>query len=656
MPGRSSIHRQLQIGNRHARRLKQCQRFCLGIECVERSRLARLPVARAPLTREQQTDGRLLAIGKIAPPDFEQTNAACPAIVIAPRRGNQAGDQRRAHMLHLFANRVGQHIRRPAEQRRFGLADEAPVDRLVEPACGRRAPQLAFDHLSARRGRLGDPVGSRQRGRDNLVVTDDPHHFLDQIGAAIDVAAPAGDDRFSAFNGESKSLEDRNLLTLGHIDPAQRLRPLRDKRHPSLGHWRFTRAHHRAGLATAMVDYQPRRDRQSLVEERRIDAALESRSRIAGQQQFLPGPRDPLGIKISAFDQDVGRPRRHPAILAAHDPANVVHLGIIGDHRHRLIERVALAVERDHAFASLRPARDQSSVQLGAIIDMQRPAEIDRQKIGDVDQHRNRFLPDRFQLGLEPIRRLAIDQTAHRLRVEPWAALGIVGPNVGRRSFAIDWRDRRLAIDLGQRPQRPQSRRRQVAGNAAHAHAILPIGGDGDVEQAIVEPGKIGEARPHRRIGGQLDDPVMILAQLQLARRTHHSVGFDPADRGFLEREVAPRNIGPRPAEHADHACARIGRTAHHLLRRAVPGVDGQHLQLVRLRVPLGGQHPRDDERLQYLGRAGYLFNFQPDRGQLFRNGRGVGIGIEMLLEPAQREFHAPTPPLSVGTSRKRKP
>ena len=27
------------------------------------------------------------------------------------------------------------------------------------------------------------------------------------------------------------------------------------------------------------------------------------------------------------------------------------------------------------------------------------------------------------------------------------------------------------------------------------------------------------------------------------------------------------------------------------------------------------------------------------------------GVGVEMLLEPAERELHAPTPPLSVGTS-----
>ena len=280
-----------------------------------------------------------------------------------------------------------------------------------------------------------------------------------------------------------------------------------------------------------MLDHQPRRDRQPLVEECRIDPALEPRPRITGQQQFLPGARNPLGVEISAFDNDVGRPRRHAAMLAAHDPADVMHLRVVGDHRHRLVERISLAVERHHALASVRLSRDQRALELGAVIDVQWPAEVDRQEIGDVHQYRDRLLPDRLKLGLEPRRRLAIHQPAHGLRVKCRAALDIVSAYVGRRPLALDRRSRRLAIHVGERAQRSQSRRRQVARDPAHPHAILAVGGDRNVEHTIIEPGEIGEARPHRRIGIKLDNPVMIIAQLQFARRTHHAVRFDPADR-----------------------------------------------------------------------------------------------------------------------------
>ena len=52
-----------------------------------------------------------------------------------------------------------------------------------------------------------------------------------------------------------------------------------------------------------------------------------------------------------------------------------------------------------------------------------------------------------------------------------------------------------------------------------------------DVEHGIVELSVIGEGRADRRIGGQLDDPVMLVAELQLAHRAHHAVALDAADR-----------------------------------------------------------------------------------------------------------------------------
>src|SRR3546814_13405755 len=61
----------------------------------------------------------------------------------------------------------------------------------------------------------------------------------------------------------------------------------------------------------------------------------------------------------------------------------------------------------------------------------------------------------------------------------------------------------------------------EVAGNAVDAQAILAGGGDGDIDHRVVEPAPLGEAGSDRRIGGQLDDAVMLLAQLQLAHGAH---------------------------------------------------------------------------------------------------------------------------------------
>ena len=148
----------------------------------------------------------------------------------------------------------------------------------------------------------------------------------------------------------------------------------------------------------------------------------------------------------------------------------------------------------------------------------------------------------------------------------------------------------------------------------------------------------------------------MILAELKLARRAHHSAALDSPDRRHLERHVAARNVGARRAEHAEHPGARIGRPAHHLDLLAGAGIDRQHLKLVRLRVLLGGQDPGHRERRQRLGRVADILDLEADGGELVGNLLRRGIGVEVVLEPRKREFHAPTPPDSVGTSRARKP
>ncbi len=147
----------------------------------------------------------------------------------------------------------------------------------------------------------------------------------------------------------------------------------------------------------------------------------------------------------------------------------------------------------------------------------------------------------------------------------------------------------------------------------------------------------------------------MLFADLQFTDGAHHPVALDAADGGDLQRKVGTGDIGAGRAEHAEHARACVGGAANNL-HGAIARVDGQHLKLVGLRVPLGRQDLRNTERGKGFGRIVEAFDLQPDRGQFVGDGLGVGIGVEMLLEPTQRKLHAPTPPLSVGTSSARKP
>jgi hypothetical protein len=51
-------------------------------------------------------------------------------------------------------------------------------------------------------------------------------------------------------------------------------------------------------------------------------------------------------------------------MFAAHDARHVMHARIIGDHRHPVVQRIGLAVQRQHLFARLRAAGHHRALSL----------------------------------------------------------------------------------------------------------------------------------------------------------------------------------------------------------------------------------------------------------------------------------------------------
>ena len=216
-----------------------------------------------------------------------------------------------------------------------------------------------------------------------------------------------------------------------------------------------------------------RDDRGALAQEGRIDPALEAAARVARQAERLPRERDALGGEIGDLDQDVGRFLAASRMLAAHDPGNVVDPALVGDHGHRVGEAIFLAVEGDRTLAVLRAPGDECAVELGAVVDVARAAEVEHHIIADVDERRDRALADRFEAAAHPLRRRdAVVDARDGAAVEGGAGFGVVGPDFGR--------GRALAFDRGngERLQRAQSGGGEIARDPAHAHAILPVGGD----------------------------------------------------------------------------------------------------------------------------------------------------------------------------------
>jgi tRNA-binding EMAP/Myf-like protein len=146
--------------------------------------------------------------------------------------------------------------------------------------------------------------------------------------------------------------------------------------------------------------------------------------------------------------------------------------------------------------------------------------------------------------------------------------------------------------------------------------------------------------RADRRILRQVDDPVMILGELQFRRRAEHAVRFDAADHALAERDILAGNIGSGRREDALHAGARIGRAADDLHRLAGAGVHHADPQPVGIGMLLRFDHRGDGEIAQLRRRIGDAFDLKADLRQRLGDRRQRGVGVEMVLEPGEGEFH----------------
>src|SRR5207237_7524886 len=98
-----------------------------------------------------------------------------------------------------------------------------------------------------------------------------------------------------------------------------------------------------------------------------IDPALEPIARVGGDAELASRLRDAGGIPQRRFDQHVRCRTRAAGLLSTHDAGKGFHAALVGNNAHGIVERVALAIERKEAFASLRPANDEITAYLGGI-------------------------------------------------------------------------------------------------------------------------------------------------------------------------------------------------------------------------------------------------------------------------------------------------
>jgi hypothetical protein len=160
----------------------------------------------------------------------------------------------------------------------------------------------------------------------------------------------------AAGDGEAEPLQDVGLPVLGTSMPpsvAQRPGPVAMS---PLQRRRLADVQRLRSLAACQLQRHAGGDLEARSDEAGIDSALEAGARVGGEAQLLPGAGDVRGIEIGAFDQDIGGGLGHAECSPPMMPPMSWTAGLVGDHRHRLVERIGLAVQRLDRLAGPRLA------------------------------------------------------------------------------------------------------------------------------------------------------------------------------------------------------------------------------------------------------------------------------------------------------------
>ena len=319
----------------------------------------------------------------------------------------------------------------PPNNSAAGLAmnDQVTASRKPSAASVRLASRVRFCSGVS----IGGGTPSVRRGRGVVGTRSSPamRTICSTMSApALDVGAPARHGHFARARLEAEVRQDRQTLALGNVDADQPLHFAVGEVDDASRLIRVAGDDDARGLAAADVEHHARRELQAGHAELRIDAALETIARVGDDAELAAGLGDVDRVPQRALDQHVAGRGVAARMLAAHDAGDRFDAIVVGDDDHAVVERVSLAVERQHALAGASAAHAERAFDLGEIEDVQRPAAIEGEIIGDVDQRVDRPQADRAQPLLHPFRRRAVGDAAHQAQREGGAELRVLAGKI----------------------------------------------------------------------------------------------------------------------------------------------------------------------------------------------------------------------------------
>ena len=381
------------------------------VEDVGGFRHAGMPGARRNRAAEQDGEALFFADHAVRhleedAADLEEAETISTLADVQRGAGEQAGDDARAEGGVVFAERVLQ-----CREAAGGVAEG-----IVGLRRGDEAEGLSLVEASIRQG-LADlhgvvvnfvgaitlREGGGELGR-HAVESDDAGDFFDEIDAADEVEAVAGDGPGGAVLGQTELGEDGvGFFDLEAVDAEQAQGALfiendvADELRGFTGDLEF-------GFGGAAGDFQNefRGEIAAAVDLMRVDAALEAVAGVGMQRESAGGAADVARGEVGAFQKDVRGAFDDAGFLTAHDASDGDGAGVVGDDEVFGEKGVFLAVEREDLFAFLGAADGDAALEFIEVKGVQALAHLHHHIVGDIDDVVDGAEADAFEAGFQP--------------------------------------------------------------------------------------------------------------------------------------------------------------------------------------------------------------------------------------------------------------
>ena len=366
-----------------------------------------------------------------------------------------------------------------------------------------------------------------------------------------------------------------------------------------------------------------------------VHALFKAGGGIAALTQGAGGLSHAVARELGRLEEDFLRLGLNFAVEPAHD-ARERHAALaVADEEVVGVQAELLFVEGDDALALLGAAHDDlAAAQEIAVEGVHGLAHLEQHKIGDVNDVGDRAQTAERQTAAHPAGRGADLDVLHEM------------PHIARAEGRLLHLDGDLHVRLSRRIGKGGhleglfEHGSDFARDAEDALAVGAVGGDGDIEEIVIDADDGADVRADGLAFLEDEDAVdlgalvIIVGDAQLLARAHHALGEHAAQLAVLDLLHAALMQDGGAVQRAGHfgACKDVGRRRADLLDAVLAAVHLADGEPVRIGVLLGGEDLAHDDVRDVLAEVSEFLHLKPAREELFLQLLGGNIDVHIIF------------------------